>query len=98
MALALTFLERYHKYGNEFLSRFVRVTGDETWFNFLMLKPKRNQSSGCTHSPNKPKKFKQTSARKLLAAVCWDKKKALMVELMQRGTTIMSEVYCEKLK
>jgi hypothetical protein len=33
-----------------------------------------------THSPNKPKKFKQTlSARKLMAAVFWDRKGALMV-------------------
>jgi hypothetical protein len=29
-----------------------------------------------THSPNKPKKFKQTSARKLMAAVFWDRKSA----------------------
>jgi hypothetical protein len=30
MALALTFLEQYHKEGNEFLSNTVRVTGNET--------------------------------------------------------------------
>jgi hypothetical protein len=51
-----------------------------------------------THSPNKPKKFKQTSARKLMAAVFWDRKGVLVVEFMQRGTTITSEVYCEALK
>jgi hypothetical protein len=42
-----------------------------------------------THSPNKPKKFKQKlSARKLMAAVFWDRKGVLMVEFMQQGTTI----------
>jgi hypothetical protein len=51
-----------------------------------------------THSPNKLKKFKQTSARKLLAAVFWDKKGVLVVDLMQQGTTIMSEVYCKTQK
>jgi spore coat polysaccharide biosynthesis protein SpsF (cytidylyltransferase family) len=24
-------LERYHKYGDEFINHIVRVTGDETW-------------------------------------------------------------------
>jgi acyl-CoA thioesterase len=46
-----------------------------------------------THSPNKPKEFKQTlSARKLMAAVVWDRDGVLMVEFMQQGTTIPSEV------
>jgi hypothetical protein len=49
-----------------------------------------------THSPNTLKKFKQTSARKLMATDFW--KGVLMVELMQQGTTLMSEVYCEILK
>jgi hypothetical protein len=30
MALALTFLEQYNKYGNKFLSHIMRVTSDET--------------------------------------------------------------------
>jgi hypothetical protein len=51
------------------------------------------------HSPNKPKTFKQAlSARKLMKAVFWDRKVVLMVEFMQQGTTIMSEVYCKALK
>jgi hypothetical protein len=51
-----------------------------------------------THSPNKPKKFEQTSARKLMATVFWDSKGMLMVEFVKQGTTITSEVYCETLK
>jgi hypothetical protein len=63
-----------------------------------MMKPKSSQSSGCTHSPNNLIKFKQTSARKLMAAVFWDRKGVLMVEFMQQGTTITSQVCCETLK
>jgi hypothetical protein len=49
-----------------------------------------------THSPNKPKMFKQLlSARNLMAAVFWDRKGVLMVEFVQQGTTIMSEFYGE---
>jgi hypothetical protein len=51
-----------------------------------------------THSPNKPKKFKQMSARKLMAAIFWNRKGVLMVEFVQEGTTIASEVYCKTLK
>jgi hypothetical protein len=38
------------------------------------------------------------SARKLMAAVFWDRKGMLMVEFMQQGITIVSELYCETLK
>jgi hypothetical protein len=51
-----------------------------------------------THSPKKPKKFKQTSSRKLMVAVFWDGKGVLMVEIMQQVATITSEIYCESLK
>jgi hypothetical protein len=61
-----------------------------------MLKPKSNQSSVCT---NKPKKFKQTfPARKLITAVFGDRRRMLMVEFMQQGTTIMSAVRFKTLK
>jgi hypothetical protein len=51
------------------------------------------------HSPKKPKKFKQMlSGRKLMATVFWDRKGVLMVEFMQQGTTIISEVYCKTQK
>jgi hypothetical protein len=51
-----------------------------------------------THSPDNPKKFKQTSARKLMVTVSWDGKGVLMVEFMQQGTKITSEEYFETLK
>jgi histone-lysine N-methyltransferase SETMAR len=100
VALTLTFLERYHKNSNEFLNHIVRVTGDETWDLFLNVGTKGPTKQWMyTHSPNKPKKSKQRlSARKLMTTDFWDRKGVLMVEFMQQGTTIMSEVYCKTVK
>jgi hypothetical protein len=69
MAWASTFLERYHKHGDEFLNHIVRVTGDGTWVSFVNVETKE-QSKQWVHtcSPYKPKHFKQMlSARNLLA-------------------------------
>jgi hypothetical protein len=46
-----------------------------------------------THSPNKSKKFKQTSARKLMPTVFRDRKGVLIVEFMQQETTITAGMY-----
>jgi hypothetical protein len=52
-----------------------------------------------THSPDKVKIFKLTlSVRKIMAALFWDREGVLMVEFMQQGTAVTSEVYCETLK
>jgi hypothetical protein len=40
MASAFTFLERYHKDGDEFLNHIVRVTDDETWVSFVSAESK----------------------------------------------------------
>jgi hypothetical protein len=94
MALALIFLERYCKDGIEFLGYIIWVPGYETWVLFINVETKE-QSRQWMHtcSPNKPKQFKQTSTRKLMPAVFWDRKEVLMLEFMQQETTI-SEVYC----
>jgi hypothetical protein len=47
----------------------------------------------CTHSPNRAKMFKQTSARKLMAAVFWDRIGVLRVEFKQQGAMVISKVY-----
>jgi hypothetical protein len=96
MSPALIFLERYHKDGNEFLNHIMQVT-DETWVSFVNVETKEQSKQWMhTHSPNKLKKFKQTSARKLLATVFWDRKGVLMVEFLQQGTAITSEMYCTR--
>jgi hypothetical protein len=56
MSTALTFLELYHKAGDEFLNHILRVTGDETWVSFVNVKTKEQPKQLMhTHSPNKPK-------------------------------------------
>jgi uncharacterized membrane protein len=40
MALALTFLEWYHKDGIEFLCYIVQVTNDENWVSFVNVETK----------------------------------------------------------
>jgi hypothetical protein len=63
-ALTLAILERYHKDGDEFLNQI--VTGYETLGSFVNVKAKEKSNKWMyTHSPNKPKKLKQTCARKL---------------------------------
>jgi hypothetical protein len=68
---ALTFLERYHRDGGECLSHIIRVAGYETWVSYLNIEIKGQSKHWMhTHSPNKPKNFKQTlSVRKLMATI-----------------------------
>jgi hypothetical protein len=40
MASPLTFLERYHKDGGEFLNHIIWVTCDETWVSFVNAETK----------------------------------------------------------
>jgi hypothetical protein len=41
--------------------RIERVTGDETWISFVNVETEEQSKQRMhTHSPNKPKKFKQT--------------------------------------
>jgi transposase len=56
-----------------------------------MLKPES------THIDRTSQKSLHTClpARKVMAAVFWDRKGVLMVEFMQQGTTMTSEVYCK---
>jgi hypothetical protein len=64
-----------------------------------MLKPKSSQTVD-THTFAKEAEQVQTniSARKFMSAVFWDRKVILMLECMQQGTKMASEVYCESLK
>jgi transposase len=50
------------------------------------------------HQTSRRSLNKHLSARKLRATVFWDRKGVLMVELMQKGTTLTSGMYCETLK
>jgi O-methyltransferase involved in polyketide biosynthesis len=97
LQLLLT-LKQYHKDGDEFLSHIIQVTGDKTWVSFVNVETKEQSKQWMhAHSPNKLKKFKQTSARKLMAVIFWDRR-GMLVEFMKQRTTVTSEVYCKTLK
>jgi hypothetical protein len=92
------FLDQYHKDGNHFLNHTVWVTAMKPRFHLLMLKQMSSQSSGCTqihHTSWKSLNKHCLPARKLMVTIFWDWKDVLMVEFMQQGTIITSEVYCK---
>jgi hypothetical protein len=87
IALASTFLQQYHKGGNEFRSHIVRVLGNEMWVSFVNVETKEHSKAVDAHTFTKQaKKFKQMYACQLMAAVLWDRKGVLMLEFMQQGT------------
>jgi hypothetical protein len=51
------------------------ATGDKTWVSFVNVETKEQSKQWMhTHSPNKPKEFKQSfSARELMATLFWDR-------------------------
>jgi hypothetical protein len=56
-ALALTFLERYHKDVEEFLNHIIQVTGDETWVSFVNVETKEQSKQWMhIHSPTQAEK------------------------------------------
>ncbi|KAG8173908.1 hypothetical protein JTE90_020212 [Oedothorax gibbosus] len=92
----MTFLERYHNVGDDFLSQV--VTGDETWLVYVTPESKQ-QSMEWRHSDSpKQVKFKQTiSARKIMCTVFLDRKGVLLVDFLPRNETINAAAYCETL-
>ncbi|GBN32314.1 hypothetical protein AVEN_259622-1 [Araneus ventricosus] len=99
MGAALTFLQRYHHDGDEFLDKL--VTGDETWVHYETEETKEQSKQWMhSHSPSrKPVKFKRTFfTKKCMATVFWDRKGVLLVEFMPRGTTITATSYSKTLQ
>lgn len=98
MAASLTFLDSYEKDGDSLLDRI--VTGDETWVKHVNCETKlQSMEWGHTTSPKKPRKCLQTlSARKIMATVFWDRKGVLLVDFLERGTTINSARYSQTLE
>jgi hypothetical protein len=56
--LVLTFLEEYHKDGNEFLNHTVRVTSEETWVPFVNAETKEKSKQWMHTFTKQAEKFK----------------------------------------
>ncbi|KAJ4426959.1 hypothetical protein ANN_26758 [Periplaneta americana] len=87
---ALTFLQRYHDHGDEFLHRI--VTGDKTWISHFNPETKQ-QSIHWRHSRSPVRmKFKQTlSVRKVMCTVFWDRKGILLNDFLPRGVVLLHD-------
>lgn len=93
-------LDLFKKDPKDFMRRF--VTMDETWVHHYTPETKQ-QSMQWKHpgSPT-PKKAKSVpSAGKVMASIFWDAKGIILIDYLQKGTTINAQYYCallEKLK
>ena len=94
---AMTFLQRYHNDGDEFLDRI--IIGDEMWVAHII--PETKQQSMHWHHSGSPckTKFKQTlSARKVMCTVFWDRRAIFLEDFLTRGEMVNAERYCETLQ
>lgn len=97
MGAALTFLDAYHTHGDSLLDRI--VTGDETWVKHVNCETKlQSMEWGHTSSPKKPTKFLQTLSARKIMAVFWDRQGVLLIDFLERGATINSDLYCQTLR
>ncbi|GBM61069.1 Mariner Mos1 transposase [Araneus ventricosus] len=85
-------LQRYHEEEYGFLSHI--VTGDETWCHHFELESKRQnkQWKHSTSPPPKKSKAVHTSSSKVMMSF-FDHNGPLLVEFLERGTTINGQRY-----
>jgi histone-lysine N-methyltransferase SETMAR len=74
------------------------VTGDETWAH--RYEPETKRQSMEWHHPQSPrkKKFKTTSAGKVMITVFWDIDGVILVDVMAMGETLNSDAYIRTLQ
>ncbi|GBL79695.1 hypothetical protein AVEN_18227-1 [Araneus ventricosus] len=75
------------------------VTGDETWVSHVTPESKQqNVEWRHTHSPVRVKAKQTLSQRKIMVSVVWDRHDVLLVDFIERGTTINAVVYGQTLR
>ncbi|GFV73509.1 histone-lysine N-methyltransferase SETMAR [Trichonephila clavipes] len=94
---ALTFLQRYHDDGDEFLDRI--ITGDETWISHFTPEIKQQSMHWWYSGSLVRTKFEQMlSVRKVMCTVLWDRKGILLIDFLLRGETVNVDRYYETLR
>ncbi|GBN47818.1 hypothetical protein AVEN_108909-1 [Araneus ventricosus] len=97
MGATLEFLQRYATEGNDFLKRI--VTDDETWICYETPETKRQSLGMAGYWFPETQGSKATSFfKKIMCTVFWDCQRILLVDWMERGTTINATAYCEMMK
>ncbi|GBO29216.1 hypothetical protein AVEN_42414-1 [Araneus ventricosus] len=75
------------------------VTGDETWVPHITPESKQQSMEWRhTHFPVRVKAKQTLSQCKIMASVFWDRHGVLLVDFMQRGTTINAVAYVQTLR
>uniref|UniRef100_A0A0A9YJU3 Mariner Mos1 transposase n=2 Tax=Lygus hesperus TaxID=30085 RepID=A0A0A9YJU3_LYGHE len=91
------FLEMLEDEGESLYDRI--VTGDETWIHHYTPESKKQSMVWKTVDQSAPKKAKvENSAGKVMATVFWDNQGILLIDNLERGTTINADRYCEVLE
>jgi len=75
------------------------VTGDETWVHLYDPESKMESMEWRKPGEAPPRKFKvRPSAGKVMATIFWDQRGIIMIDYLQKGSTITGEYYAEVLK
>lgn len=90
--ISKTLLDKFQEDSENFLSRF--VTMDETWVHHFDPETKQQSSQWKRPSSPTPKKFRAVaSAGKVMASIFWDSEGILLIDYLERGTTITGQYY-----
>jgi len=96
-ATTLDFPTKYSEEGENFLNHV--VTGNETWMSHEAPHSKQQSMEWRHTSSPKKTKFKQnTSTRKVMCTMFWDRKGVLLVDFLPQCSTINTGVCCNTLK
>ncbi|GBL82035.1 Mariner Mos1 transposase [Araneus ventricosus] len=75
------------------------VTGDKMWISHVIPKSKQQSIEWRhTHSPVRVKAKPTLPQRKIMASLFWDRHGVLLIDFMQRGTTINAVTYSQTLR
>lgn len=94
MVSALTFLLCYWEKWDEFINRI--MTRNKTWVHFVNAEMEE-QSNLWMYIHSKPRKSRQRLSNQKMMATVLQVHKEMFLEFMAPGTTLTSEIYCEKL-
>ncbi|XP_063362897.1 histone-lysine N-methyltransferase SETMAR-like [Cydia amplana] len=90
-------LDKYQTDPETFLRRF--VTMDESWIHHFDPETKQQSMTWKRASFPTPKKFKvASSAGKVMASVFWDAEGVIMIEYLEKGTTITGSYYADQIR
>ena len=90
-------LEEFWNDPEEFLNHI--VTQDETWVHHYDPETKRQSMQWKHNDSPTPLKFKVTSSsKKVMASVFWDRDGVIMIDYLEKGSTVNGQYYASELR